>query len=159
MEKYLSHHEYTRIERVLKTNYEGLRRLDEQIYVPQYGFKDINDYYCSISLNYKNRLSKIRIPTLALSSLDDNMCHYNYTPRQSDCGGKGSMVISAETRAGCHCCHISGKGLFGVTQWFPRPFVEFLDFIQSERLNAKRSKNVTSSGNSPAITSDFYLTG
>jgi len=133
MRKYLTSDEYKRIENVLKNNWKGMIPIEEQIYARQYNFKDRRDYWQDISLNYQNRLRKIRVPTFALSSQDDFLCNPKLTPRQSVCGEKGSMLISAETKAGCHCCHLTGNGLFRIKHWFPKPLVVFLNFIESER--------------------------
>merc|ERR1719334_2546896 len=94
MRKCLTNEEYRRLETVFKNNWEGILTLDDQIFVPQYKFKDKTDYWQNISINYKNRVSKIKIPTFALSAKDDLMCDPIFTPRQNVCGGKGSMLIS-----------------------------------------------------------------
>jgi len=132
MRKYFTIEEYKRIERVLTNNWEGILTIDEHIYARQYSFKDRREYMQDVSLNYQNRLSKIRIPTFALSAEDDFLCDPKCTPRQSVCGGKGSMLMSAETRAGSHCCHIA-NGLFRAFQWFPEPLLVFLDFIENKK--------------------------
>jgi len=133
MKKYMSHEEYERIKSTLKNNWEGMLTIHDQIYAPQYGFKGRREFWQDISLNYQDRLSKIRIPTFALSAEDDFLCDPRFTPRERASGGEGSMLISAETRAGSHCCHITGNGLFGLCQWFPKPLLIFLEFVENEK--------------------------
>jgi predicted alpha/beta-fold hydrolase len=39
-----------RLKNILEKNRSGLRIIDEQIYTPMFGFKDVNEYYIAASL-------------------------------------------------------------------------------------------------------------
>jgi len=54
---------------VFTTNRNGLRTLDEELFTPMFGFKDVNDYYNSITL--AGKFHEIKVPTFSLHTLDD----------------------------------------------------------------------------------------
>ena len=54
---------------VLRNNKRGLIEIDEQIYVPMFGFKDTASYYKAGTL--AGRFNKIKVPTFGLSAMDD----------------------------------------------------------------------------------------
>lgn len=64
--------EYKRMEHVLKTNRNGLRTLDGQVYVPMYGFKDVNEYYKAVSV--APIIDNCAVPCMVLNSKDDVCC-------------------------------------------------------------------------------------
>lgn len=69
MKKYTTKEEGERMEMVFQTNRTGLKTLDENIYTPMFGFKDVNEYYRGTTL--AGKLNKIKVPTFSLGTLDD----------------------------------------------------------------------------------------
>ena len=69
MRKYCSEEEGDRMQAVLAANKDGLRTLEEEIFAPMFGFKNLNDYYRGITL--AGNFHKIRVPTFGMHTIDD----------------------------------------------------------------------------------------
>ena len=114
------------MEKVFKTNKNGLWTIDEQIYAPMFGFKDRQEYYKECSLS--GQWNRVKVPTLSLSALDDVLCTNEYNPNKeiqaADCN-----VIIATTKTGNHSCHVDGKVI--PKQWFDEPLMEFYEFLEA----------------------------
>ena len=66
------------MEQVLRTNRNGLRTLDEEIFTPMFGFKNVSDYYKAITL--AGNFHKITVPTFGLNAMDDFCCSAEFNP-------------------------------------------------------------------------------
>lgn len=124
--KYTTKEEGERIEKVFRSNTKGLLTLDEQIYVPMFGFKDRFEYYRAATLSGK--LIGVAVPTFSLSALDDQICPNKYNPNK-EVSSPDSNVIIGTTDYGNHCTHIGGNWL--PKQWWIEPIMEFLEFHEA----------------------------
>ena len=69
MKQYMSEEEYDNYMNVLETNKVGLPVLDKEIYAKMYNFRDVWQYYDFT--NVADKVQKIKVPTFALSAVDD----------------------------------------------------------------------------------------
>ena len=64
--------EFADYNETLKTNWDGLKVLEEKIFAPMYGYEDRLAYYKDASTT--KRLEKITVPVFAIHSRDDWVC-------------------------------------------------------------------------------------
>ena len=107
--------------------------LDKEIYVPMFGYKDVYDYYDKVSVAEK--CHKIEVPVFAVEAADDPICGHQFSPVKKVTNA-GSKIMIGVTRRGAHVCHIEGY-LLPSDAWYPKPFMEFLNFMES-RASAKK---------------------
>ncbi|KAJ1666947.1 hypothetical protein IW140_004797 [Coemansia sp. RSA 1813] len=98
-----------------------IRQFDDLITARAFGYKDSTDYYnqCSSA----QFLPDIRIPFLAISSLDDPVCPEEIIPRESF--RTNPHLILALTEYGGHLGFHEDLS----TSWYPRPIAEFCSAI------------------------------
>jgi len=70
--------DFKELSETLDANRTGLLHLDEHVFPKMFGFKDKEDYYRGANL--AGRLNKIKVPTFALSALDDQMVSAEFIP-------------------------------------------------------------------------------
>jgi predicted alpha/beta-fold hydrolase len=73
-------------------------------------------------------LQKIKVPTFFLNAIDDPIIDpklYPYKEMENN-----ENIFMATTKRGGHCTHFTGK--LRPSQWFPKPFLEFMEFIESK---------------------------
>ncbi|OBZ66910.1 hypothetical protein A0H81_13256 [Grifola frondosa] len=102
----------------------SLREYDEMVTAPLYGFKDAADYYYSISSS--RFVERIRIPCLAINSLDDPIVGKSNLPLSQV--SRSPWVVLAATRSGGHMGWFarSDTGERGVLErWYVRPLEQF----------------------------------
>ena len=74
-------------------------------------------------------LSKIKIPTFALSAKDDAIFDDKVLPYEEALAESNENVMICTTDQGNHVCHMTGYLLF--CQWYPAPFMEFLNYVHN----------------------------
>jgi predicted alpha/beta-fold hydrolase len=77
-------------------------------------------------------LHKIKVPTIFLNAEDDPCFDGKLNPIK-EFEGASDHILLAFTKRGGHCGHFTG-GLIP-QQWHPNLFLEFLEFLESKRLN------------------------
>lgn len=65
----MSEKEFAELSHALSSNKTGIDHLDEHVYPKMFGYKDRLDYY--EKNNLANYIQNIKVPTLALGSVDD----------------------------------------------------------------------------------------
>ena len=65
----LSEEDAKHYEWAFESNRTGLDHIDEHVYTRMFGYKDVMDYYRSVSLD--NFTKNIRVPTFAFGAADD----------------------------------------------------------------------------------------
>lgn len=101
------------MEMVFQTNRTGLKTLDENIYTPMFGFKDVNEYYRGTTL--AGKLNKIKVPTFSLGTLDDQVINPACEPIKEAQAPDSNLILGSTTH-GTHVCHIAGNLL--PKQWY-----------------------------------------
>ena len=102
---------------------KGQMNMSENVMAPFFGFQHLDDYYDNIQAT--GHLHKIRVPTFFLNAIDDPIIDpktYPFKEMESN-----EYVVMATTLRGGHCTHFTGK--LRPQQWFPKPFLQFLDFL------------------------------
>ena len=106
--------EFDRLTNVFKSNWSGVEYLDRHVYVPMFGYKDVNEYYHEVSID--RFTSNIAVPTFALGSVDDPICGgYELVP-MNDIQKENSQLFLATTSCGSHACHMTGA--LKPTSWY-----------------------------------------
>lgn len=103
--KFCSQEEAERIRHSFANNWRGLKQLDEDLYVPMFGYKDCEDYYTNGTMT--GQFHKIKVPTFCLSANDDFITPY-FTNPTKEVTAPGSNVVLTTTEFGGHCTHIAG---------------------------------------------------
>ncbi|KAJ2082977.1 hypothetical protein H4R24_001171 [Coemansia sp. RSA 988] len=96
---------------------DQLRQFDDLITSKAFGFKDSADYYHQSSC--AQFMPHIRIPFLAISSLDDPVCPESVIPREAF--DTNPHLVLALTRYGGHLGYHEDLS----SSWLPRPISEF----------------------------------
>jgi len=134
MKKFIDKKEVERIEYLLAKDAKSLLPVDSTHAFSRILGRDTLDSYMKDAAIGDNIL-KIKIPTFALSSMDDALCDPTCIPFEA-ASKDGSHVIICTTKTGNHVCHFSGLNSdFLPEQWFPYPFRMFLDFLGSHAHN------------------------
>ncbi|KAJ2157406.1 hypothetical protein GGF46_004530 [Coemansia sp. RSA 552] len=95
-----------------------IRQFDDLITARAFGYKDSTDYYGKCSCT--QFMPHIRVPFLAISSLDDPVCPEEIIPRATF--RSNPYLVLALTQYGGHLgYHESTTG----SSWYPRPIAEF----------------------------------
>lgn len=81
MKPFLSEEDYAHYERVLNTNWSGLKAFDEQIFPKMFGYADTQDYYDSVTV--AEHIKEIKVPTFALDAVDDQICGQMFAPMKA----------------------------------------------------------------------------
>ena len=100
--------------------------MSEKALAPLFGYSSIEEYYDDTQS--VGRLHKIKVPTFFLNAIDDpciNESLYPYKEFENN-----DFIVAGFTKRGGHCGHFTG-GLRPF-QWFPIPYMEFLDHIESK---------------------------
>jgi predicted alpha/beta-fold hydrolase len=66
LSKYCSKEEGERISTFFVNNRTGLKGIDEELYVPMFGFKDCEEYYKAAT--FAGSIHKVQVPLLCLSA-------------------------------------------------------------------------------------------
>lgn len=111
-----------------------------------FGYKDEFEYYRAVSI--ARIMDNIKVPTLGFGAMDDQVCNYQVSPFDK-IKSKGSNVMMASSAHGAHANHISGT--FNIELWYPEPFMEFINFIESKNTN---STSTAESSNSKTKTGE-----
>ncbi|KAJ1989810.1 hypothetical protein GGI25_002624 [Coemansia spiralis] len=98
-----------------------IRQFDDLITSRVFGYKDSDDYYTQCSC--AQFMPSIRIPYLAISSLDDPVCPENIIPR--DTFRSNPYLVLALTDFGGHLGYHESL----TASWYPRPIAEFCKAI------------------------------
>lgn len=94
---------------------------DREITIKMLGFKNVECYYREASP--VNALHKVKIPVLALNSLDDPIVNSECIPFEEF--RSNPHLVLATTRVGGHLGWFTGNNL--PQRWFPKPAFEFLE--------------------------------
>lgn len=125
-----SKHDANSLEKILKTNKDGIRGLDNTLYWWMYGFKSVEDYYEQSSV--RPIIANIRVPTILLNAKDDLCSDWNDVPYwESKQKGSHTMVIMTER--GNHACHCTGW--FYLDTWQQQPILAFFNFLSQQTDN------------------------
>ncbi|KAI0643881.1 AB-hydrolase YheT [Trametes meyenii] len=112
-----------------------LREYDELITAPMYGYKDALDHYAKISSS--NVVRDIRVPCLAINSLDDPFTGERGLPIREIRASDNPLVVLAVTRAGGHLGWYE-RGPGGRTaRWYVKPVEQFLAALVEYDLEAR----------------------
>eukprot|EP00045_Choanoeca_perplexa_P006863 m.59753 g.59753 ORF g.59753 m.59753 type:complete len:113 (-) comp13823_c0_seq5:167-505(-) len=85
-----------------------VREFDSLAIVPQFGFKDVDDYYSQASpLQYAHRIT---VPTLAINAVDDPVCAHDGCP-EGDRIGPGLAMVRTRIGTLAACMHLQCKPL------------------------------------------------
>ena len=76
-------------------------------------------------------LSKIKVPTFALSAKDDVLFTDQSVPYEEALAESNENVMICTTDQGSHVAHMSGYIV--PSQWYPAPFMEFLNYIHTNQ--------------------------
>ena len=69
LREHLSEEDTRYYENVFDTNKTGLDHIDQHVYVKMFGYKDVNDYYHSVTMD--RFCHNIAVPTLSVGAIDD----------------------------------------------------------------------------------------
>ncbi|KAJ2786953.1 hypothetical protein GGI15_001114 [Coemansia interrupta] len=100
-----------------------IRQFDNLITARVFGYRDATDYYEQNSCVHF--MPNIRIPFLAITSMDDPVCPEQYIPREIF--RTNPYLVLALTRYGGHLGFHESPG----NSWLPRPIAEFCSAIFS----------------------------
>ncbi|KAI0672448.1 AB-hydrolase YheT [Trametes maxima] len=112
-----------------------LREYDELITAPMYGFKDALDHYAKISSS--NVVRDIRVPCLAINSLDDPFSGEQGLPIHEIRASDNPLVVLAATRAGGHLGWYEHGPGGRTARWYVKPVEQFLAALVEYDLEAK----------------------
>jgi predicted alpha/beta-fold hydrolase len=133
----------------LKHAYQSrtIRDFDRHIIIPQYGFRDVEQYYTEASS--KVWLKSIRIPTLILNAIDDPICSIDGLP--TDDILKNPSIIAVRTLEGGHVGYLQG--------WWPNRFsydnVVVVDYIKARLKQMNYQWNEKTDETSTALRIDI----
>lgn len=108
--------------------FKTVRDWDAAVIVPQYGFKDTDEFYATGST--AGRIHEIGIPFLALNAEDDPICPTDGLPQKAF--AKNENTISVITPCGGHVAWIENSGVFlpkFTYSWDNRVIVEWLQAL------------------------------
>jgi predicted alpha/beta-fold hydrolase len=97
--------EKAKLKQSFDTNWSGLKKIDNDLYIPMFGFKSTDEYYDESIMT--GRFKHIKVPTFCLSA-DNDQITPPYTNPYKECQAPDSNVILATTEYGAHCCHVTG---------------------------------------------------
>ena len=80
MKKYLKNDEYEAYKTTLKNNWDGLQTINEKIFVPMYGYKNLQELAEYSSL--VKLIDKIKVPIFALTAKDDAFFNDEFVPKK-----------------------------------------------------------------------------
>ena len=133
MRPYLSAEDYAHYENALKTNRTGLNHLDEHVYLKMFGYKNVTQYYESVSCD--TFLKNVAVPTFGFGAIDDQLFGYQFTPFEQ-IASDGSQVLLASSSVGAHASHMTGNLI--PQSWHQIPCMEFLSFIETKLAKDKK---------------------
>ena len=128
MKHLMSEEDYNYYMNAVETNKNGLPTLDEKVFTKMYGYRNVEHFYDCVTV--ADRLPKIKVPTFALSSVDDQIADDRVVPRKQAQSPDSNVCIGV-TDYGGHCNYISGR-IFPES-WYPIPCMEFIEFLESRR--------------------------
>eukprot|EP00045_Choanoeca_perplexa_P006864 m.59771 g.59771 ORF g.59771 m.59771 type:complete len:436 (-) comp13823_c0_seq6:40-1347(-) len=103
-----------------------VREFDSLAIVPQFGFKDVDDYYSQASpLQYAHRIT---VPTLAINAVDDPVCAHDGCP-EGDRIGPGLAMV--RTRIGGHVAFAETLALESGS-WMERAALQWFECCEQE---------------------------
>jgi len=134
MKRFIDKKEVERIEYLLDEDAKSLLPVDSTHAFARILGRDTLDSYIADAAIGGN-IENIKVPTFALSSMDDALCDPRCIPFEA-ASKDGSHVMICTTQAGNHVCHFTGSNSdFAPEQWFPYPFMMFLDFLENHANN------------------------
>lgn len=126
LEKVMAPKKYAQVKDMLDRNWNGFHTIHD-VYIEMDDLKDLKEYYDkSTSGRY---LSKIKVPTFALSAADDFLNEDKNLPRQ-EVQKPDSNVMMSVAAYGTHCCFLAG--IFVPRAWYHKPILEWFDFYENE---------------------------
>jgi len=134
MKKYLHKEEVERVDRALAIDAKSFLPVDSvYAFTRIMGHENLEVYYKEASVGEK--IAKIKVPTFALSAMDDILCDPRVIPFDA-AESAGSNVMICTTAIGNHVCHFSGANsdCWG-EQWFTEPCKMFLDFLEHKAVS------------------------
>ena len=127
-EPLMSKDDYKELCVAFNTNNSGCDHIDKHVYVKMFGYKDVDDYLEQVSVD--NWTSQISVPLFSLHGRDDPISAGDFYAPFHDIESKNSNILYSSTASGGHASHIVGS--FVPKCWYPEPFVEFLNFMESK---------------------------
>ena len=125
LSKHCSKEEGERINAFFSNNRRGLKGIDEELYLPMFGYKTCDEYYKAAS--FAGSIHKVQVPMLCLSAQDDFVAPFKFWPTK-EFQGPDSNVLLACTKFGGHATFLSGR--IKPVQWFQEPIMEYLNFLE-----------------------------
>jgi len=134
MKRFIDKEEVARIEYLLAEDEKSLLPVDStHAFAGILGQETLDSYFADAAIG--DNIVNIRVPTFALSSMDDLFCDSRCIPFEA-AGKDGSHVMICTTQTGNHVCHFTGANSdFLPEQWFPYPFMMFLNFLENHAYN------------------------
>ena len=108
---------------LLNTN--QLKEFDDFYTAKIFGFSCADEYYRNVSS--VNEMNNINVPLLCVSAKDDQICFEESIPYDDIKLNKNIALL--HTSHGTHSGLFENNGIFGVSQWTPKPVVSFLKAI------------------------------